>query len=350
MRIATRRLATGAQAFIAGLMILLVAAAPARADSVAEFYQGRQINWILSAGEGGGYSSYARVFAPYLSAAMPGKPKIVIQNMPGAGGIRAMLYLNSTAPRDGSVIGLVHSGVPLAPVFGIKAAAYDARQFNWIGSLARSDAVCVAWHTAAIRTARDLFDKEFVVGGTGGGSQMETYPVMLNRLLGTKIRIVSGYKGGNDVYLAMERGEVQGRCGGGLNSINATRPAWIEEKKIVIPIVFAMKRSRDMPEVQTIMELARDERTKQVIEAVLAPQEMDRPLLAPPATPADRVAALRKAFHAAISEPAFLAEMKKQRLEVEEVSGEDVARIIARVYAMPPDVLASAREAIGMSE
>ncbi len=331
-------------------MLAWSCASAARADAVTDFYQGRQLNWILSTGEGGGYTSYARAIVPYLSAAIPGKPKIAIQTMPGAGGIRAALHLYAVAPKDGSTIGLIHSSVPLAPVFGIKAAAFDSRRFNWIGSFARVDAICASWHTSPVRATKDLFEKEFLVGSTGGGSQFETYPNMLNKMFGTKLKVVSGYRGGNDIYLAMERGEIHGRCGGGLNSIRATRPDWISEKKFMVPVVFALRRSRDLPDVTTIMEMATDERSRQIIELVLSPQEMDRPVLAPPGVPADRVEALRGAFRAAMADPAFLEEMRKQRLDVEYVSGEDVAKIIDRAYTMPPDVLAAARETLAISE
>src|SRR5215467_7963850 len=204
------------------LVLLAVAAVgttPASADPIEDFYKGRTINWILSAGAGGGYSSYAHVFAPYLSAHIPGKPNIVVQNMPGAGGIRAMIYLANIAPKDGTTIGMVHSSVPFAPLYGIRGANFDPRRMNWIGSINAATGICVSWTASGITTWRDLFEKEFVVGGTGAGSQMETMPAMINRLFGTRIKVVSGYKGGNEVYLAMERGEVHGRCGGLKSSI-----------------------------------------------------------------------------------------------------------------------------------
>ena len=213
--------------------------AAARADPIADFYRGRTISWILSAGAGGGYASYALAFAPYFSAHIPGNPTIVIQNMPGGGGIRAMLYLDSVAPKDGTTLGLVHSSVPFAPIYGIKAASFDPRNMNWIGSIDASTGICVAWHGSGIETWQDLLNKPFVVGGSGAGSQMETMPVMLDKLFGTKIKVISGYKGGNDIYLAMERGEVQGRCGGLISSINSTRPDWFPQKLVNVPIQIA---------------------------------------------------------------------------------------------------------------
>ncbi|MEA2985132.1 MAG: hypothetical protein QOD94_1386, partial [Alphaproteobacteria bacterium] len=224
-------------AMVAGLF----AASAAAADPIADFYKDKQINWILSAGEGGGYSSYARVFAPFFSEHIPGKPKIVIQNMPGAGGIKAMNYFMSVAPKDGTTIGLVHSSVPFAPLYGLEGATFDPRKMNWLGSIATASGICVAWHASGIKTWDDLMKKEYVVGTSGAGSQMETLPTMLKKLFGANVKVISGYKGGNDVYLAMERGEVHGRCGGLIASMNSTRPEWLPQKKVNIPIQLALK-------------------------------------------------------------------------------------------------------------
>jgi tripartite-type tricarboxylate transporter receptor subunit TctC len=321
----------------------------ARADDVAEFYKGKQINWILSAGEGGGYSSYARAFAPYLSAHLPGKPAIVVQNMPGGGGIRAMNHLYSVAPKDGTTIGLVHSSVPFAPLYGIGGAQFDPREVNWIGSIATASSMCVAWHGSGIKSWQDLHNKEFIVGGTGAGSRMETLPKMVNDLFGTKIKIISGYKGGNEVFLAMERGEVHGRCGGLVSSINSTRPDWFPQKKVLVPMTIALDRNPLFPDAPAIIEFAKEDRTKKILELVLTPQAMDRPILAPPGVPAERVAALRKAFHAAINDPGFIADAKKQGLEVDEVSSEKVAALVKNAFAMPEDIIKAANQAMDMT-
>jgi tripartite-type tricarboxylate transporter receptor subunit TctC len=329
--------------------VIVLAAALASTGRCAaddDFYRGRQISWVLSADVGGGYASYARAFAPFLAEHIPGKPTIIIQHLPGAGGIRAMNYLDSVAPKDGSVIGLVHSSVPFAPLFGLKGAKFDARKINWIGSLDANVAICIAWHGSRIKTWHDVLEQEFTVGGSGAGSQMETMPAMLNKLFGTKMKIISGYKGGNEIYLAMERGEVDGRCGGLVSSINSTRPDWFAQKKISIPMVVALKRSPLFPEVPAVVEFAKDERSRQILQLFVAPQSMDRPILAPAGVPAERVALLRAAFHGAINDPRFIAEAKKQRLEVEEVSGEQVAEIVSAAYAVPADVVQAAVAAL----
>ena len=326
--------------------LLALAPSSLSADPVADFYRGKQIIWILSADAGGGYSSYANAFAPYLSAHIPGNPKIIVQNMPGAGGIRAMIYLYSRAPRDGTTIGMVHSSVPFAPIYGIGEAKFDPRQMNWIGSLDASASICVTWHTSRIKTWNDVLEREFTLGGSGVGSHMETLPAMLNKLFGTKMRVISGYKGGNEIYLAMERGEVEGRCGGLMSSISSTRPDWFPQKKVTIPFQVALERSPLLPDVPAVGEFAKDERARQVIRLFVAPHEMDRPLLAPPGVPAERIAALRAAFHAAMNDPGFIAEAKKQRLDILEISGPAVEQIIERAYAMPADVVTTVNDAM----
>jgi tripartite-type tricarboxylate transporter receptor subunit TctC len=321
----------------------------ALADPVADFYKGKQVNWILSAGAGGGYASYAHVFSPYLGAHIPGKPTIVVQNMPGAGGIRAMLYLNSVAPKDGTTLGLVHSSVPFAPLYGIRGANFDPRQMHWIGSINAATGICVSWTASGVTKWSDLFDKGFVVGGTGAGSQMETLPAMINKLFGTHIKVVSGYKGGNDVYLAMERGEVQGRCGGLISSIKSTRPDWFPKKKVSVPIQIALQRDPEFPDSPALVEFAKDQKTKQILQLILAPMGMDRPILAPPGTPPNIVAALRDAFHAAMNDPGFIADAKKAHLEINEISGEKVTEILKDAYDMPPDIIKAANEAMSLT-
>jgi tripartite-type tricarboxylate transporter receptor subunit TctC len=334
---------------LCGCAMLGLVSGVVHADPIEDFYKGKQVNWILSAGAGGGYSSYAHVFAPYFSAHIPGKPNIIVQNMPGAGGIRAMQYLSSVAPKDGTTIGLVHSSVPYAPLYGIKGANFDPRKMQWIGSINSATGICVSWTASGITKWQDLFDKEYIVGGTGAGSQMETMPAMINKLFGTKIKIVSGYKGGNDVYLAMERGEVHGRCGGLKSSIKSTRPDWFPQKKVSVPIQIALERDPEFPDSPALIEFTKDEKTKQILQLILSPMDMDRPILAPPATAPDKVAALRKAFHEAMADPGLIADAKKASIDLGEVDGEKLAQILNRAYSMPPDVIKAANEAMNLT-
>jgi tripartite-type tricarboxylate transporter receptor subunit TctC len=329
-------------------LVMACAAGSRAASQGADFYSGKQITWILSAGAGGGYSTYAQAFAPYVSKYLPGNPKVVVQNMPGAGGMRAMQYLSANAPRDGTVIGLVHSSVPFAPLFGLPGSTFDPRKFGWIGSLNAAGELCVAWHTSGIAAWQDLKDKTFIVGGTGGGSQMETLPDAINRLFGTHIKIVSGYTGGAEVNLAMERGEIQGRCSVSVSSINSTRPDWFASKKVTVPIQIALRRSSHFPDVPALIELTPDKRTHDILEVLLAYQDMDRPMLAPPGVPPERLELLRTAFHSGITDPAFLAEAQRLGLEIEEVSGKRLEEIVVSAYGQPPKILQAARDAMSM--
>ena len=318
----------------------------AQADPVSDFYRGKQVFFIHSGGEGGGYATYAQTFAPYMGKHIPGNPKVVVQSMPGAGGIRLLQYFGSVAPRDGAYLGLVQSGAPFVPLMGTAAGTIDPRKLNWIGAMSRVAAVCAAWSTSGIATFQDMLDKQFIVGSSGAGSLTETQPALLNKLYGTKIKIVSGYHGATDIYLAMERGELEGRCGSGVQSMEISRPGWVSGGKVRIPIQFAVTRSRGLPDVPTAYELAKDDRVREVMKLVLAPVEMNRPLFTAPDVPKDRIEALRAAFHAAIEDPEFLEDARRARLEVEENPGDNVARIISESYRLSADAVAVAKEAM----
>jgi len=334
---------------VAACVSSAVAAVAVHAAPAEDFYKGKQIILILSTDVGGGYAASVNAIIPYLSANIPGRPRIIMQNMPGAGGVRAMNYMYAAAPKDGTRIAMVQAMSPYAPLFGVEAAKYDPRRMNWLGSLEKSTGICVAWATSGIRTWQDVFDKQFVVGASGAGSQMETLPLLVNKLFGTKIKVVSGYKGGNEVFLAMERGEVQGRCGSFYSTITASRPDWVQQKKIAIPFQIALERDPEFPDVPALGEFTKDTRTKQVLELIASHMAMDRPIVAPPGVPPERIAILRRAFQAAVNDPNFIAEAQKQRLDIDAVAGEGVAQLLTKAYAMPADVVAAAREALNLT-
>ena len=310
----------------------------------ADFYKGKQIRMIISAGVAGGYATYARLLVQHMPNHIPGKPDMLFQSMPGAGGLLATNYLYSQAPQDGTVIGLIHSTVPLGPLLGMQGARFDTLKLNWLGSMDRSDGPCTAWHTSPIKTWQDMLTKEFIVGSSGIGSQMDVYPAAMNKLFGTKIRVIGGYKDGALIFNAMEQEEVHGRCGPQLTSIGALRPHWLSEKKITVPIVVSEQRSPMFPDAPTLIELAKDEATRQMIRLLIVSQDLDRPVLAPPGLPPERVKLLRDAFNATMKDPAFLADIKKMKLTLDWVTGEDVHKTLATAYAAPPDVVAAAKE------
>jgi tripartite-type tricarboxylate transporter receptor subunit TctC len=334
---------------IALILGILAAALPgaASAQGNTPFYQGKTVRIVISTGVAGGYAEYARVIADHMGRHIAGRPHFIIQSMPGAGGLLAANYLYSQAPQDGTTIGIVHSSVPLTPLWGGKGVRFDTLKFNWLGSLDRVDSMCISWHASPIRTWSDMLTKEYTVGSSGAGSQMDTIPAILNKLFGTKIKVIAGYKDGTEVYIAMERGEVDGRCGGQLTVIKSTRPQWLTEKKFRVPIVIAEKRSTEFPDTPTVMEFVKDEPTRQQLDLVMVTQTLDRPVMLPPGVPAERVRELRDGFDATMRDPAFLAEIERRNLHVDPVRGEEMTKAFARAFALPPDIIAGAREMMG---
>src|SRR5947199_985402 len=228
---------------ILGALLAVVAAGSVSAQAPEPFFKGKQIRIVISAGVAGGYNEYARLLASHMGNHIAGKPDFIVQSMPGAGGLLATNYLCAQTPQDRTTSGLIHSSVPLAPLFGTQGARFDAQKFHWLGSMDRSDGPCTAWHTSPAKTWADLLQTPFIVGSSGVGSQMDIYPAMLNKLFGTKIKVVGGYKDGGSIFHAMEREEIHGRCGPQLTAIRSLRPHWITEGKVTIPIMISEKRS-----------------------------------------------------------------------------------------------------------
>lgn len=335
--------------FAATVCAAFASASPAGAQTVEEFYSGRALTIFMSTGVGGTYAAYATAISPYLEKHIPGNPTIVIDYMPGAGGIRATNFIYSNAPKDGSVLGIVHSSVAYAPLYGIAAARFDPMEIGWIGAMNEQTGICVSWHESDVKTWEDMQTKEFFVGSSGAGSQMEILPQMINELFGTNIRIIPGYPGGNDVFVAMERGEVDGRCGGLVSGINSTRPTWFPQGLITVPIQISMERNPIFPDVPALGELAKDEHTRDVLELILSPMSMFGPIIAPPGIPEERLAALRTAYHAAINDPGFLADAERIHIDIVEVNHMRLEQLVERAYTMPPDVVESARTAMNLT-
>ncbi|HTI86236.1 MAG TPA: tripartite tricarboxylate transporter substrate-binding protein [Alphaproteobacteria bacterium] len=334
-------------AFAVVAACLIACAGDASAQSDAEFYRGKTVHLVLSTGVGGGYAVYGRLLARHMDRHLPGQPNIIVENMPGAGGVKATNWMYVQAPRDGTTFGIVQVTVPLAPLMGNKGAQYDATRFNWLGSIDQAPAVCMAWHTAPVKTWDDLRKTEFIAGGTGVGSSMLIYPALLNASFGTKFRVIAGYADGSSVYLAMERGEVYGACGAFLTTIKATLPEWFTDHKFVVPIVIAPHRLQEFPDSPAITEFITDELTRQIFEIPFATEQMDRPVLAPPGLPTARVADLRKAFVDTMNDPAFRDEAARLKLTIDFVDGVQLSETIKNVYALPPEAIAAARAAMG---
>src|SRR6185312_12215932 len=303
---------------LAGLGLALFALAPATGVGAEEAGLSglKQINLQVGYPPGGGYDAYGRLLARHIGAHLPGNPAVVVSNVPGAGSMILANNLYNRAPRDGSVLGVIAGDAALDPLFGQAEAQYDALKFSWIGSMNEETSTCFAWHTSPVQSIEDVLHREFVVGTSSSSGTTYKYPTASNRLLGTKFKIVSGYDGTNGAMLAVERGELEGMCGTAWNSIRTARPQWLSQKLIRIILQEAVRRNPDLPDVPTVMDIAKTDRTKQVLQVIYGWQIMGRPIVAPPGLPAERLAGLRTAFAETLHDPAFLADAEKMMLDI----------------------------------
>jgi len=331
----TKKMARGAAASI---LILLTAVSLGFAQSPAEFYKGKNIELYIGYSIGGGYDLYARVLARHIGKHIPGNPTIVPKNMEGAGSLRLANWLARVAPRDGTVFGTVGRGVPFDPLLGLPGTQFKAPDFSWIGSANNEVSICTSWGTSQITKIEDVFTKQMIIGGTGPSDDTVQFPEVLNGVLGTKFKIISGYPGGNDVVLAMERGEVEGRCGWSWSTITATHPDWVKDKKIHLLVQLALEKHRDLPDVPVIVDLAKTTEQRQIIKLIFARQVVGRPYLAPPGIPKDRLEILRKAFMETMVDKDFLADANKSKLEIAPVTGDKVEALVKEIYETPPAV------------
>jgi tripartite-type tricarboxylate transporter receptor subunit TctC len=333
-------------ALLSAITFVLPLMGGAKAQSVEEFYRGKTINLIVGFSPGGGYDTTARILAPYLKKHLPGNPNIVVQNMEGAGSLKATNYLYNVAPKDGTAIGTFSRGMPMEPLLGTSGTQFDSAKFTWIGSTTNEYSVVLAWHTSPVKTWNDLLQKEFTVGGEGSGSDSDVYAMLLKNLFGAKVKLVTGYPGSAELMLAVERGELDGRASWSWSSLKASKPDWIRDKKISNLVQLNITKNPDLPDVPMILDLATTEKQKQILKVVLSRQTMGRPFAAPPGIPEDRKQALRKAFDDTMKDPEFLAEAQKRKMDVNPVSGIEVEKLVAELYKTPPDVIAEAKVAI----
>lgn len=321
--------------------------AAAFADAIEDAYKGKQISILIGYAPGGGYDLNARVVSRYISRHIPGAPSVVARNMPGAGSMKAANYIYSLAPKDGTEFGTFARTVPIDPLLGGQGSQFDALKFNWIGSTSNEVSTCVAWHTSPVKTIDDLMHTELIVSATGVGSPSVVFPKLMNEMLGTKFKFVTGYPGSTESVLAMERGEVSGYCAWGWIPMIATKGQWLQEGKLNVLVQTGMKKQAGRESIPLALDLARNAEDRQVMELVFAPQTFARPFAAPPDVAADRIAALRVAFEATTKDTQFLADAEKQKLEIDYVSGQEIEAILKRLYQSPPSVVARARAAMG---
>jgi tripartite-type tricarboxylate transporter receptor subunit TctC len=331
---------------LAGVISL---AATFAANAQEDFFKGKTITIINSTGNGGSYYNIAQALTRHMPRHIPGKPTMIVKSMPGGGNLLATNFMYNRAPSDGTHIATINNSVPLHQVLDGTGVHYDANKFHWLGSTGSYNSVAYVWHTAGIRTFKDLLEKEVILGGTGVGSSIVIYPTAANNLLGTKFKIVLGYNSTADIDIAMERGEVQARTGS-YTALRSEHPDWIRDKKVNILFQIGIKRDPALPDVPLLTELATTDEQREILKLISSPIALGRPYLAPPNIPADRLAILREAFAATMKDKGFLADMDKLETDVDPLTGEEVAQIIRDTVNAPPHIIAKAKAIVGQSE
>jgi tripartite-type tricarboxylate transporter receptor subunit TctC len=329
---------------------LFLTGRPAAAETpVAEFYKGKTITLITSTGVGGTYDVVARLVARYMPRYIPGHPTMIVQNMPGGGNVLATNYMFNIAPKDGTAIATIHSAMPLQQVLDAGGIRYDSDRFNWLGSTGPQNEVIIVWHTAGIKTIAEATKKEIMLGGTGAGAGIVILPMVVNNLLGTKFKIVTGYRTSEDVNLGMERGEVQARAFS-IDSITSQHPDWFTEHKVAFLCQSGARRDKRLPDVPLVTELAKNDEQRQIFKLISSAPALGQPYVAPPGLPAERLAVLRDAFAATLKDKGFLADAAKIRFTIDPLSADEVTQIVHETIHAPPDIVAKAKAIIGMAE
>jgi tripartite-type tricarboxylate transporter receptor subunit TctC len=347
-RTAERRRRAGAVAafavWAAALLSGSVAVDQARAQT-ANFYRGKTVQVLAGFSPGGGYDAYARALAAFLPEHIPGRPQAVVENMTGAGSLRLAMYLQFAAPADGLTLGTIDNGLQIASLIRPDVVKFNGSRLKWIGSLTPDLMVCGTWRTVPAKKVADLRGVKTAFGATGPDDIRYESIAVLKNVIGANISIVTGYPGTSDIRLSIENGETSGFCDS-LQSLEATKPDWLNQKKVVLLVQMASTRSKDLPDVPAITEFARSPAEKDALDLIFSSTEFGRPFGAPPGIPADRLDILRRAFDATASDPKFLQYAHKINLQVDPASGEATQKFLERVYAYPPSVIALARKLI----
>lgn len=322
-------------------------AMPVRAQqSVADFYAGKRITIVVGSETGGGYDTNARLVSRHLGKYLPGDPQIIVQNMPGAGSIVATNYLCNVAPKDGTFLGMVQRGMLMAKLTQQTGVQFDPEKINWLGNMSSESSLVVAWHTAPQKKTQDLFTSEMVVGGAGATADTESTPRLLNATIGTKFKIIPGYKGSSSLLLSIENGELQGIADWAWPNIKSRRPDFLRDKKITLLLQNGLQKEADLPDVPLALDYAKTPEDRKVLELYYAQKNVARPLMAPPGVPADRVAALRAAFEKMAVDTEFLDDAKKSGLDVDPMNGAAVDKIMALIASTPPAIAKRLADAI----
>ena len=321
------------------------ASGPARSDDVSDFYAGRVVQLIIGYATGGGYDDYARMLGRHIARHIPGNPTVVVQNMPGAGSLRAANYLYNIAPKDGTVFGGFARGIFLDPLLGhTDAMRYTAAKFGWLGSISTDVGVCAFRSDSGIASWADMQTKRYKIGATGVGADSDVFPNLLRKMFNLPMQLVLGYQSAAETVLAIQRKEVDGRCGWSWSTLlSRNRDMW-RLKQIRVVLQLTDKRVAELAEVPTVLDVANSAEQQAVLKLIVARQTMARPFVAPPGLPPDRLTALRNAFDATMRDPDFLADARRQDLDVRPVTGAEADALIAQVYASAPDIVKRAAE------
>ena len=328
------------QTFAWVLVALGSAMVPAAADPIADFYSGKSVQLAIGYAPGGGYDLYARALARHMGRHIPGNPTIVVQNMPGAGSIKAANYLYNIAPKDGTAFGGFSRGAFLDPLLGrADGVQYVASKYGWLGSISNEVGVCAFRSESGIATWADMLAKPYVIGSTGAGADSDVFPVVLRHLFHPPMKVVTGYRSAADVVLAISRKEVDGRCGWSWSSMMAWNKDMFQSKAINVALQLATERLAELPDTPTILEVAGEGEQRAALRLIISRQMMARPYVAPPGIPPERLNALRAAFDATTKDPEFLKDAQRQDLEVRPLNGAQADALIAEIYASPPAVV-----------
>jgi tripartite-type tricarboxylate transporter receptor subunit TctC len=315
------------------LLALLGISGPAHADAVSDFYRGKTIQMLVGVNPGGEYDVHARLLARHLGRHIPGNPTIIVQNMPGAGGLAMSNYLYNLAPKDGTTLGVVQNGSLSQQAVGIRNVQYDTGKFQWIGSISPMVQIFGVWQTTGITSLAETRSKEIAVGTTGRGNASYSFPMVLKELYGAKLKLVTGYPGGNDINVAMERGEIGGRVTT-WSSWKVLHPAWFTDKLVRV-LAYAGPRPKDLADVAALEDIVPTLEDRQVVRLLMSGAQLGRPLAAPPGVPIERMSAIRAAFHRAMTDPAFVKEAGASSIEIDPVSGDEMQRVVSEALGTP---------------
>jgi len=326
-----------------GAMVLVIAAITTISPAAAQDFRGKDINLYVGSGAGGPYDAYARLVGRHLGKHLPGNPAVVLQNMPGASGRRLINFMINVAPKDGSAIATIQRGVPFEPLMG--EGQFDVGKIAWIGNANNETNVCMAWHASPVRSIEDVRIRTMVVGSSGPASTDSIYPNVLNTLHGMRFKVVEGYKSATETHIAMERGEVDGRCGISLDTLRSLNADWLRDKKVRLLVQVGLDKLPELAGVPSVFDLSASEEERQIWALWAAPLKMGRPFFAPPGMAAERVDLLRRAFDATMADPELRADAGRMNLAVEPSSGEQVAALLRQIYATPKAVVERAAAA-----